>query len=168
VIDYEDLAWMTVDELDRLRKMTLNNQDVINEPKALKLLDSLVEIHTQYKLIVRLIMDHTFQVSMLTNSLKHRVQGGLSERNPGNNAVDEIVRIRKLQQPFGFRHRLPSLNSNRVIDSGRTEVHQQIRGQKITADDLHIFSDPAIFVGAIPPKMVVGVDAITHRADIAP
>ena len=56
MIKNEDLIRMPIHKLDRLRKMFLENQDVVSQIESLQCSDAAIEVVAQHELIIRFVM----------------------------------------------------------------------------------------------------------------
>ena len=161
MIEHEDLLRMPVHKFDRGRKLPLEDEDVIHEPEVLQHGDASIEIRAEDEPVIRFVLhdvSHCTQLRIRGKFCDHFAHARIRQRQPADDALDEIILIREREQPLRLADSLPRLHGNDAIDPDRRNLRLQMRRQKIAAQRSHRIADPRIFLRAIFPKVVMRID----------
>jgi hypothetical protein len=86
--------------------------------------------------------------------------------DPADDALDEWMSIREIQEPAGFFEGLPRLHGNTATQACGSKAWREVVGEVVAGEPLHPLTDPRVLGRRIRPKMLVGVDShegIVHR-----
>ena len=94
MIENKNLIWMPIYKLDRLGKMLFKDQDVISEIEVSKLSNAAIEIVSQHKLVIRLIvnrMSYSFHFRESSDSFEFGRSAGNGERRPSDDSANQVA-----------------------------------------------------------------------------
>ena len=90
-----------------------------------------------------------------------------NQRRPTDDAANEIVLIRQFQQPARFLEGLSRLYADHAIHVRGIDLFFQIGRQKVPLQDSLALADPAVFLRAVLPEVMMGIDDVCHHTPLA-
>src|SRR3984957_7265512 len=161
MIDDKFLLRKFPNQLNRSRKLTRINQDIVSELETLQLPNAAYKIRPPQKPIFRLRLCNMTNSSQLFESRKifqPLFNLGRSQIYPSNNPRNPTIPLRQPQQILRLRFRLIRLHRNRRVDSVRIQIRHEIARQEIASDRRHLVRNPSITNRIEPPEMLMSVD----------
>src|SRR5580692_12410868 len=81
---------------------------------------------------------------------------------PADNTANKGKFLSEVQKGLGLFKRLPCLNGDAALHSGRRKHFLEILRKKISCNRRHIPGNPAVLFFRITPEMMVGVNSLNH------
>src|SRR5580704_11856092 len=85
---------------------------------------------------------------------------GTGDGRPADDTANHWKFVSEVQEGLCLFQRLPCLNGDAALDSGRGQLLLKILRKKISSDRRHVPGDPAVFHFRIAPEMVVAVNSV--------
>src|ERR1035437_6596867 len=165
VIDHERLQRKLRNQLGRSTQMPRMNQHVIGQAKIRQWRNAAPKLRPQHDRVVGLILHHVphyHKLVMFSKSLKLRRQLRRAQVHPAHHPLDEIVALRKFQQPARLLQALPRLYRHAPIKTSSRQQWLQFVRQKVVFQSRHFVVHPAVLCGIVFPKMLMSVNS--HHA----
>src|SRR5208337_581952 len=121
VVQNKYLRRMTIHEGNGCRKMTLKDQDVVDEAVLLEQRNTRVKVRPLHEVIIRFILNHmaeALQFLRVLQALDNRTELRAGNRRPTHDSTNKVKFIGEAQQPIGLLKSLPCLNSDAAMNSG--------------------------------------------------
>ena len=161
VIEHEGLVRQPRGQRQRRRQLTFEDEDVVGQAAPGEPADAADDVLTLEKVIGLGLCDvaHAAEERIGAELVERRVEARRTQIDPADNAPDDRVTPREVEQDPGLVKRLIGLNGHAAADAVRSEQRPEVRGQKIPTDGAHVISDPAIARCVVPPEVLMRVDA---------
>ena len=168
-IEDEQLLRVAIDELMACGKWRSKIRMSYARPKSFNRRDASVEVVAEDEVVVGLALDE-LRKRLLSFGLAEPAQVAAQSRiggNPADDASDELVLVRQLEEPSCFAECLPGLHGGTMLSMpGCANLGFEIGRQEVAADRRHGVGDPVVLDGVVLPEVMVGVDFSTAHFNL--
>jgi hypothetical protein len=165
VIDHEGLMRQTLDQRQRRGQLPRKHQDVVRQTETPELADAPDHVLAREKVVRLRLRDvtHASEPRVSDEGAKRIFHSRRREVHPADDAPDEGVLAREIEQEARLVLRLIGLHRDAPVDAIRREDAFKIRRQEIAPDRSQVVRDPAIARSVESPEMLMGVDLHCSR-----
>jgi hypothetical protein len=154
---------MTVDERNRLRKVLLEDKEVVRQPECAKRRDPSIEVLSENEVRVGLIvngMTHSSELWQVCELLQFSLGREIGQMRPSNDSQYHVIARGQRGEPPRLLCGALHLYDNSSSNPGRSGHFVQVVQTDITAKATHLLCHPGLTRVSIAPEVMMRVDAI--------
>ncbi len=147
-------------------KLAGEDQDVVGEVAPAEPVNAAQKVVLEHERVIRLILHDVAdadELRVVAENLQLFVNHRATQVHPADDAADDRVPIRKLEQPLRLLESLAGLHRDEALEAERLGDLAPVIGQEVALDRGHVVADPRVFVSVVAPQVDVRVDSHGHR-----
>ena len=165
MVQNEYLRRMAIYEGDGCRKVTLKDENIVDEAELLEQRNTRVKVRPLHEVIVRFILNHVaepLQFFRLLQALNNRGELRAGNGRPTHDSTNKVKVVGEAQQPRCLLKGLPCLDGDAAMNSRNQKFSPQIFGKKIPCQHAHALSNPAVLLFRVTPEVMVSINSLEH------